>query len=180
VPGAWDRFELAVRAVLGQQVTVRGASRLAGRLVRAFGTPLEAAARGAGPPSLLFPPPERLGRAPVRKIAELGMPLARAAAIRDLARAVAEGSPLLEPAAGLNAAVAKLTALPGIGDWTAHYIAMRALREPDAFPAGDLGLRRALAGPGKRPPSARALIDRAEAWRPWRAYAAMHLWTSLP
>jgi AraC family transcriptional regulator of adaptative response / DNA-3-methyladenine glycosylase II len=179
VPGAWDRFELAVRAVLGQQVTVRGASRLAGRLVRAFGTPLGAQAPGDGAPTRLFPTPKQLGRAPVRKIAELGLPRARAASLRDLGRAVAEGAPLLEPAAGLGSAVKRLTALPGIGDWTAQYIAMRALREPDAFPAGDLGLRRSLADPGGRPVSARALAERAEAWRPWRAYAAMHLWNRL-
>lgn len=180
VPGAWDRFELAARAVLGQQVTVRGASRLAGRLVRSFGRRLQADGADPRGPSHLFPTPERLARARVTTIAAVGLPSARAACLRDLARAVAEGKPLLEPAASLERSLERLTALPGVGDWTAHYIAMRALREPDAFPAGDLGLRRALAPEGGRPLSERALTERAEAWRPWRAYAAMHLWTSLP
>jgi AraC family transcriptional regulator of adaptative response / DNA-3-methyladenine glycosylase II len=174
LPGCWDRFELAVRAVLGQQVTVTGATRLAGRLVRAFGRPLataEEAASGA-PPAWLFPRPEDLATA---DLTALGMPATRAETIRTLADRIAAGEPLLELAAGLEPAVARLTAIPGIGDWTAQYIAMRALREPDAFPAGDLGLRRALADRGSRPTAA-AVARAAEAWRPWRAYAAMLLW----
>jgi AraC family transcriptional regulator of adaptative response / DNA-3-methyladenine glycosylase II len=106
------------------------------------------------------------------------MPEARGAAIRGLARAVADGMPVLEPAPDLETAISRLTALEGLGEWSANYIAMRALREPDAFPAGDLGLRRALTASGE-PMPAGALARLAEAWRPWRAYAAMRLWTSL-
>jgi len=162
VPGAWDGFELAVRAVLGQQVTVRGATTLAGRLVRAFGT---AVADNDGL-THLFPPPDALVDADV---ASIGLPRTRAATIRALATAVAQGVLPLDVSSGLDDAVARLTAVPGIGPWTAHYIAMRALAERDAFPAGDLGLRRALGGGRTAPRS----------WAPWRAYAAVHLWTSL-
>ena len=172
VPGAWDGFELAVRAVLGQQVTVRGATTLAGRLVRAFGTPLE---RAQGGLTHLFPRPEALADADLPSI---GLPRARAATIRALAGAVARGELVLDAPRGLEDAVARLAAIPGIGAWTAHYIAMRALGEPDALPAADLGLRRALRnGAGPLPPA--RVTERAEAWRPWRAYAAMHLWTAL-
>ncbi len=172
VPGAWDAFELAVRAVLGQQVTVRGATTLAGRLVRAFGTPLDRAEDGL---THLFPRPEALADA---DLAALGLPRARAATIRALAGAVASGEVVLDASRGLEDAVARLAAVPGIGAWTAHYIAMRALGEPDAFPAADLGLRRALGnGAGRLAPA--RVAELAEAWRPWRAYAAMHLWAGL-
>ena len=172
VPGAWDAFELAVRAVLGQQVTVRGATTLAGRLVRAFGTPLDRAEDGL---THLFPRPEALADA---DLAALGLPRARAATIRALAGAVASGEVVLDASRGLEDAVARLAAVPGIGAWTAHYIAMRALGEPDAFPAADLGLRRALGnGAGRLAPA--RVAERAEAWRPWRAYAVMHLWAGL-
>jgi AraC family transcriptional regulator of adaptative response / DNA-3-methyladenine glycosylase II len=169
VPGAWDGFELAVRAVLGQQVTVRGASTLAGRLVRRLGEPLDAPVDGL---THLFPAPERVAGA---ELDGLGLPAARAEALRALARAVASGDLALEPGADPERARAVLGALPGVGEWTAEVVAMRALGEPDAFPAGDLGLRRALAG-GAPPLSAAELARRAEAWRPWRAYAALHLW----
>src|SRR5438445_281284 len=172
VPGAWDAFELAVRAVLGQQVTVRGATTLAGRLVRAFGTPLDQAGDGL---THLFPRPEALADT---DLASIGLPRSRAATIRGLARAVARGEIALDAARGLEDAVARLAAVPGIGAWTAHYIAMRALGEPDAFPAADLGLRRAL-GNGAGPLAPARVAERAEAWRPWRAYAAMHLWAGL-
>jgi len=172
VPGAWDAFELAVRAVLGQQVTVRGATTLAGRLVRAFGRPLDRAEDGL---THLFPRPEALADT---DLASIGLPRARAATIRGLARAVARGELVLDASRGLEDAVARLAAVPGIGAWTAHYIAMRALGEPDAFPAADLGLRRAL-GNGAGPLAPARVAERAEAWRPWRAYAAMHLWTAL-
>ncbi len=170
VPGAWDPFELAVRAVLGQQVSVRAATTLAGRLVEAFGEPIETSI-----PALThrFPAAEVLAEADV---ATIGLPRARAETIRALARAVTEGRLVLDGAAGLDGAIASLLSIPGIGPWTAHYIAMRAFREPDAFPAADLGLRRAAARNG-RPPSAAALERRAEAWRPWRAYAALWLWS---
>lgn len=173
VPGAWDAFELAVRAVLGQQIPVRAAVKLAARLVAAYGDPLDEAA-----PSGLthtFPMPARIASADLRS---LGMPSARAAALSSLAAAVVADRGLLSPMETLDAAIAKLRALRGIGEWTAHYIAMRALREPDAFPAADIGLMRALAGPDGSRPSAADLMARGERWRPWRAYAAQHLWTS--
>lgn len=169
VPGAWDGFEMAVRAILGQQVTVKGATTLSGRLVARFGAPIDAP---SGALTHRFPRPERLAEADVESI---GLPAARAASIRALARAVASGALDLGASPGLEALIAALTALPGIGAWTAHYIAMRAAREPDAFPSGDLVLRKH-ASDGVEPLSPRALEARAEAWRPWRAYAAMHLW----
>jgi AraC family transcriptional regulator, regulatory protein of adaptative response / DNA-3-methyladenine glycosylase II len=172
VPGAWDGFELGVRAILGQQVSVAGATTLAGRLVLAFGA---VAPEETGGVSRLFPAAERLAEADVAKI---GLPGARAGALRAFAREVAEGRLTLSPAAPLEETRTRLLAIPGLGPWTVEYIALRALRDPDAFPAGDLGLRRALSIAGA-PVSERALRARAEAWRPWRAYAAMHLWTAL-
>ncbi len=170
VPGVWDSFELAVRAILGQQITVQGATTLSGRLVRRFGTPVSL----GDDPALthLFPSPAVLAHADLTTI---GLPRARAEAIRGLAAAVAAGELVLDAPQGLDEAMPRLRALPGIGEWSAHYIAMRALREPDAFPATDLGLRRAVAGDGA-PVSDVVLRRMAEAWRPWRAYAAMYLW----
>ncbi|HEY8038526.1 MAG TPA: AlkA N-terminal domain-containing protein [Polyangiaceae bacterium] len=164
VPGAWDGFEIAVRAILGQQVSVAGATTLAGRLVDRFGVRVPG---GGGGLTHLFPTPAALVAADV---ASIGLPRARAEAIRGLARAVEAGARPFD-------AVERLTRLEGIGDWTAAYVAMRAGRDPDAFPAGDLGLRRALATRRGALPSARALETISGAWRPWRAYAAMHLWT---
>jgi AraC family transcriptional regulator of adaptative response / DNA-3-methyladenine glycosylase II len=175
VLGAWDRFELAIRAILGQQVTVKGATCLSGRLVRLLGRSMTDAVKTADGPAWIFPTPEQVSRATVEKIASIGIPSARAAAIRGLARTVAGGTPVLEPAADLDEAIARLVALDGIGEWTAQYIAMRALREPDAFPSGDLELRRALSEDGK-PLTAKELEIRSEIWRPWRAYAAVRLW----
>jgi len=169
VPGAWDGFELAVRAILGQQVTVRGATTLAGRLVCTFGTAVDGGGDGL---THCFPRPEALADA---DLARIGLPRARAATIRGLAAAVCRGELTLDASQGLEDAVARLQALPGVGEWTAHYIAMRAFGEPDAFPASDLGLRHALTN-GAGPPSARAVAHLAEGWRPWRAYAAMYLW----
>ena len=168
VPGAWDGFELSVRAVLGQQVTVRGATTLAGRLVAQYGK----AARGAPDARLTheFPAPDVVSDADLSRV---GLPAARAATLRELASGVVSGAVSFDGARGLDEAVASLTMLPGIGPWTAHYVAMRAMGEPDAFPSSDLGLRRACGGE-----TARALEARAEAWRPFRAYAAMHLWMS--
>ncbi|MCE4224623.1 DNA-3-methyladenine glycosylase 2 family protein [Methylobacterium sp. C25] len=171
VPGAWSGFELAMRGILGQQISVAAATRLAGKLVTAYGTPL----MGEGETGLThaFPAPEQLVEADVSLV--LNMPRARGAAIRAVAAACIEEPDLFAVGQGLETAVARLKALRGIGDWTAHYIAMRALKEPDALPAGDIGLMRALdAGSGR--PSPRQLLTRAEAWRPFRAYAAMHLW----
>jgi AraC family transcriptional regulator of adaptative response / DNA-3-methyladenine glycosylase II len=161
-----------VRAILGQQVSVRGASTLAARLVRAFGKPVEGAPAGL---SHLFPSPALLADADVDS---LGLPRARAAAIRSFAGAVARGELLLDGARGLDDAVARLSEVPGIGAWTAQYVAMRALGEPDAFPAGDLGLRKAL-GRGGVPISAAQAERLAAGFRPWRSYAAMALWQSL-
>ncbi|MCJ2083397.1 DNA-3-methyladenine glycosylase family protein [Methylobacterium sp. J-090] len=174
VPGAWDGFELAVRAILGQQVSVAAATRLAGRLVATFGTPLAADASAPGL-SHVFPAPERLAEADIA--AALGMPCARGEAIRTLSAAVAEAPGLLAPGREPEAAIAALTRLRGIGDWTAQYIALRALRAPDALPAGDLALLRALDDGGGRPSPA-GLAARSRAWRPWRSYAVLHLWTS--
>ena len=171
VPGCWDRFELAIRAIVGQQVTVVGATRLFGRIVTRFGRALPGAPEGG--PTHVFPTPQELADADV---ASIGMPKARANTIRGLARVVADGGDVLAVAPDLETALQRLTALPGIGDWTAQYIAMRALSEPDAFPAGDLGLRKAVRDNPDTLPTAAQVGRRAEAWRPWRAYAAMMLW----
>jgi len=176
VPGAWDGFELAIRAILGQQITVTTATALAGKIVAAHGEPL--------PPELsgeieglthIFPRAAALADA---DLAYLGIPRARAASLSSLAAAVLADPLILGTRRSLEEAIAQLKALPGIGEWTAQYIAMRELREPDAFPHGDIGLMRALAGAGGRRPTAAELLARAEAWRPWRAYAALHLWAS--
>jgi AraC family transcriptional regulator of adaptative response / DNA-3-methyladenine glycosylase II len=174
-PGAWDGFELAVRAILGQQITVAAARKLAGRLAEAYGEPIADPAAQALGLSRLFPTPERLAG---QDIATLGMPRARGAAIAALAARAAADPQLFAPRADLPAAIAALSALPGVGEWTAQYIALRALREPDAFPHADIGLMRALAGSDGRRPTAVELLARAEAWRPWRAYAAQHLWAA--
>jgi AraC family transcriptional regulator of adaptative response / DNA-3-methyladenine glycosylase II len=175
-PGAWDSFELAVRAIVGQQITVPAAARLAARLAEAFGAELADPAGRALGLTRLFPTPGELSG---RDIAALGlMPAARARALSSLAAAVAADGALLGPRADLDQAVAALRALPGVGEWTAQYIAMRALQETDAFPAADVGLLRALAHAAGRRPSPAELLARAEGWRPWRAYAAAHLWAS--
>lgn len=166
VPGGFDGFELAVRAILGQQVSVKGATTLSGRLVQHFGKPL--AASGARPAQLthLFPSPDVLATA---ELTQIGIPKARAAALRGLADAVAAGRLMLSSSADVAQTVKTLLALPGVGPWTAQYIAMRVLRDPDAFPATDLVLARMLSG-GE---------PDAEPWRPWRAYAALYLWNSI-
>jgi AraC family transcriptional regulator of adaptative response / DNA-3-methyladenine glycosylase II len=175
VPGAWDAFELAVRAVLGQQVSVRAATTFAGRIVAAHGRALPAGAwSDGGGPSMIFPTAEVLAEADLTRV---GLTRSRATTLNALARAVAARPALLEAGAPLEDTLAELCALPGIGPWTAQYIAMRALREPDAFPASDLGLLRAIETKAGRPTPA-ALAARAEAWRPWRAYAALRLWTT--
>jgi AraC family transcriptional regulator of adaptative response / DNA-3-methyladenine glycosylase II len=169
LPGAWDGFELAVRAVLGQQVSVAAARTLAARVAATHGTPYaDGAAAGL---SALFPTPEHLVDAPLE---QLGITRARAATIRGLAKAVLEGRVGFRAEQPLAAFERDLVALPGIGAWTAHYIAMRALAQPDAFPAADLILRRT-AGQG-RTLSTRELEAASEDWRPWRAYAVMLLW----
>ena len=172
VPGAWDGFELAARAILGQQVSVKAATTLMGRLVKRYGEEMEGA---GGEGRYKFPIAERLSRA---RSNDLGMPSQRAASIRKLAHAVHRGHLKLSAFMNLEEAIQKLTAIPGIGKWTAHYIAMRALGEPDAFPSTDLGLRHALEGKLATPFSEEKLLAVAERWRPWRAYAVMHLWNS--
>jgi AraC family transcriptional regulator of adaptative response / DNA-3-methyladenine glycosylase II len=167
VPGCWDGFELAVRAILGQQITVKGATNLAGRLVQAYGDPWQTSGGGI---THLFPTPERLAKADV---ASVGMPRARAETIRALARSVADGKIVFDGSVPPEVLLEQLCELPGIGAWTAQYVAMRALGEPDAFPSSDLGLLRAL-----DLNNSRELELRAENWRPWRAYAAMYLWST--
>jgi len=155
VPGCWDPFELAVRAILGQQVTVKGATTLMNRLLEQFGAAS----------------PEVLAGAPVERI---GLPAKRAASIRAIASAVAAGELALDGSQLPEQVIERIVALPGLGPWTAHYIAMRALGAPDAFPASDLALLKAAGAK-----SARELEHMAEAWRPWRSYAAFYLWRSL-
>ncbi len=166
LPGSWDGFELTTRAILGQQVTVKGATSLTGRLVRKFGRPL------ATPNGLthLFPQPEVLADA---DLASIGLPARRTETIQHLARAVCAGELNFDAVMDTEAFLSQLSGLPGIGPWTSQYVAMRALGEPDAFPAGDIGLLRAL-----HVSSSRVLETHAERWRPWRSYAALYLWNS--
>ena len=173
VPCGWDGFEIAVRAVLGQQVSVAGATTLARRIVETYGERRNDARDDIGHASLdrIFPTPERLRDAPLESI---GLPKSRAATLRTLAAAVIDGHIHFRPGQRIDAFVESMVALPGIGPWTAHYVAMRALGYPDAFPAGDLILQQML-GDEKRL-SERATEARSQAWRPWRAYAVLHLW----
>jgi AraC family transcriptional regulator, regulatory protein of adaptative response / DNA-3-methyladenine glycosylase II len=174
-PGGWDGFELAVRAVLGQQVTVEASRRLAGALVRLCGAPIADASRADPTLAFAFPTAAQVGGA---DLASLGMPGARKAALLALAEAVLRDPALFEPLGTIEETVARLRAIRGIGEWTAQYIALRAVRETDAFPASDIGLLRGAAGRAGDRPSPAALQDRAESWRPWRAYAAQHLWAA--
>jgi len=164
LPGCWNGFELAVRAILGQQVTVKGATTLAGRMASRFGKSFR------GPMGLthLFPTPEVLADA---RLGEIGLTGARAETVRVLARAICAGKINFGGSGDSEQFLKRLCEIPGIGQWTAQYVAMRALGEPDALPSGDLGLLRALALE-----TPRELEQRAEAWRPWRGYAAMYLW----
>ena len=171
VPGAFDGFEVAVRAILGQQVSVAGARTLAGRFAAQFGDPVTTPFDSL---TTLFPAAQRVAGIPAGRIARIGMPLARARTIVALARAVADGRLALVPNADVEATLETLRALTGIGEWTAQYIAMRALSWPDAFPHTDLGVMKALGESG-----AKRVLEAGEAWRPWRAYAVMHLWQSL-
>jgi AraC family transcriptional regulator, regulatory protein of adaptative response / DNA-3-methyladenine glycosylase II len=165
VPGCWNGFELAVRAILGQQVSVKGASTLAGRLAKAFGKPF------SGPDGItcIFPSPEVLAAS---RLPGIGLTKARAETIRALACAVRDGRISFENIVDSAEFLRRFCEIRGIGRWTAEYVAMRALGEPDAFPSADLGLMRAL---GMNSPH--ELEQRAESWRPWRAYAAVHLWS---
>ena len=174
VPGTLDGFELAVRAVVGQQVTVAAARTLTTRLVERFGTPLATPIDGL---TRLFPSPAALAAASGDELGQLGLVRQRQAAIHALAQAVSSGQIRLHAGADVAATMDALKALPGIGAWTADYIALRALRWPDAFPSGDVALQKALAPEGQRL-TARAAESRAERWRPWRAYAVIRAWHS--
>lgn len=167
-PGTCDPHELAVRAVLGQQITVAAARTLAGRLVAAYGKPLAAPDGGL---THLFPEADALASAP---LGELGMPESRRATLRTVAEAVADGTVALETGADRDETERALLALRGVGPWTAGYVRMRALGDPDVFLEGDAGVRHGLelAGCG----SGSAVARRAESWRPWRSYALHHLW----
>jgi AraC family transcriptional regulator of adaptative response / DNA-3-methyladenine glycosylase II len=165
-PGAWDGFELAVRAILGQQISVAAASTIAGRIAATCGT------RVSGPVGLdrLFPTPDELAHAPLERVGVIG---ARADTIRQLAADVASGAIVFDTHTDPATTLASLRSIRGIGDWTAQYIAMRALGHRDAFPSGDLVLRRAASAR-----SARELDLRSQPWRPWRAYAVIAIWLS--
>ena len=165
LPSAWDPFEMTVRAILGQQISVAGATTIAGRLVERLGTPLATRTTGL---THLFPSPATVARG---DLSGLGLTAKRAATVTNLAAEVADGRLELDAPLGVEDFVERLVALPGIGPWTAHYAAMRALGETDGFPASDLGLKHAAPGVD--------LASRAETWRPWRAYAALHLWAGL-
>ena len=174
VPGTLDGLELAVRAVVGQQVTVAAARTLTTRLVERFGTPLATPIDGL---TRLFPSPAALAAASGDELGQLGLVRQRQAAIHALAQAVSSGQISLHAGADVQTTMDALKALPGIGAWTADYIALRALRWPDAFPSGDVALQKALAPEGQRL-TARAAESRAERWRPWRAYAVIRAWHS--
>ncbi|MFN8664030.1 MAG: DNA-3-methyladenine glycosylase [Thermomicrobiales bacterium] len=176
VPGAVDGAELAVRAILGQQVSVAGAATLAGRLVARYGEPLaEPVAVGPHLLSHTFPTPAVLLTATPESFS---MPRSRVATLMGVCAALDAGEIVLEPAADLIKTEQKLLALRGIGPWTAAYIAMRALHDPDAFLPSDLGIKQAFARHGLAD-DPRQIAVHAEAWRPWRAYANFHLWGSL-
>ncbi len=168
LPGSFDEFELLVRTVLGQQISVKGATTLAGRLARAFGDPVVTPIDGL---DRAFPTAARLAEVTTDELRALGVVTARANTIRTVAVAVRDGVVTLGPSPDPEAVIAELVKLPGIGPWTAHYVAMRALAWPDGFPHGDLVVKRLL---GNAKP--RDLLARAEGWRPWRGYATMHLW----
>lgn len=170
LPGAIDGFEVAVRGILGQQVTVRAATTIAGRFARAFGEPIETPHEGL---DTIFPTAERVASLGEGDIARHGIIASRARAIIALARVLEQGSLRLDPSANVDATLAALNDIPGIGPWTAHYIAMRAIAWPDAFPHPDVAALKAMRLTGAR------ALQAAERWRPWRGYALMHLWKSL-
>ncbi len=171
VPGSFDGFEMSVRAILGQQVSVAAARTMAGRLAVRFGARISVPVPSL---SCLFPKPDRIARATVQEIGRLGITGQRARTLIALAQAVVSGDLRLEPGGRVEETLGQLRKIPGVGEWTVQYIAMRALAWPDAFPHTDLGLRKALGenNPGK-------ILELTEKWRPWRAYAALHLWSTL-
>jgi AraC family transcriptional regulator of adaptative response / DNA-3-methyladenine glycosylase II len=173
VPGAWDGFELTVRAILGQQVSVKAATTLAGRIAARYGERLGVA--GVDPAlARVFPSAERLRRA---RFNDSGLVTSRAETIRRVAGAVTAGELNFDPSQDAEEFCTALCSIRGVGDWTAQYVAMRVLKYPDAFPATDLGLLKALMHPERTTPA--VMRQRAEAWRPWRAYAAILMWSSL-
>jgi len=177
-PGGWDAFEIAIRAILGQQISVLAARRLAGQLAALHGKPLPKSHAARPGLSRLFPTAEQLAKAPSLG---LGMPAPRLAALKALAQAAVADSNLFRSGHSAEETVQRLRAIRGIGEWTAQYIALRAVRETDAFPATDVGLLRGAAALNPTMPNTPAtLLERAEAWRPWRAYAAQHLWAADP
>ena len=171
IPGAFDGFEIAVRAILGQQVSVQAASVIAGKFAQAFGESIETPY-----PQLtrIFPAAVAVAKMDPVKIAEIGIIRSRANAIVELAKAIVKKEIVLRPGADAEATKERMCQIPGIGPWTAEYVAMRALCWPDAFPASDLGIKKALSKTNEK-----EILAQAEAWRPWRSYAAMHLWRSL-
>jgi AraC family transcriptional regulator of adaptative response / DNA-3-methyladenine glycosylase II len=174
-PGGWDGFELAVRAILGQQVSVAAARRLAGELVLSHGQRVSCSFVADPRLTHLFPEARCLAAA---KSIEIGMPAARRAALKELALAAAADANLFRPFGTIEEAIARLRRIPGVGEWTAQYIALRALRETDAFPAADIGLLRGAEVVDGERPTVSGLLTRSESWRPWRAYAAQHLWAA--
>ncbi|WP_374384949.1 AlkA N-terminal domain-containing protein [Dongia sp.] len=173
-PGGWDGFEMAIRAILGQQVTIGAARNLAAKLIALCGRELPPTLR-LGSLTHTFPTPADLGTA---DLSSLGMPGARRETLRHMALAAAGDPDLFRAAGSIEETVARLRAIKGIGDWSAHYIALRVVREPDAFPASDIGILRGATPAGGQRPSPQALLQQAEKWRPWRAYAAQHLWAA--
>ncbi|MCB1527777.1 MAG: helix-turn-helix domain-containing protein [Hyphomicrobiaceae bacterium] len=171
LPGAWDGFELGVRAILGQQISVAAASSLAGRLAQVYGVPLAAPVDGL---NRYFPSTERLAGLDIENA---GFPRARAKAVVEFARAIDSDTALLDGGVPFSEAIARLKAVYGIGVWTSDYIAMRALKESNAFPRGDAALARIARGAGLQGGN-KDLEQRSETWRPWRAYGVMHLWTA--
>lgn len=179
VPGAWDGFELTIRAILGQQISVKAATTLAGRIADQYGDKLDLPCETVGPDlHRIFPGPERMMRA---RLNSIGLVKSRAETIRRVANAVVRGDLNFDVAQEPEEFCASLTSIKGVGDWTAEYIAMRVLKNPDAFPSTDLGLLKGLNAIEGRDGQATSaeLIRRAEAWRPWRAYAALLIWSSL-
>ncbi|MDP5007843.1 MAG: hypothetical protein NWQ13_02330 [Glaciimonas sp.] len=183
VPGTFDAFELAIRAILGQQVSVAGATTLTARLVQRFG---DACVSPFAEITHHFPLAERLAGLTVEELATIGLPKTRAATIRGFAQFSAAGHLQMPPGTSLESAVAHMKMVAGIGDWTAHYICLRALRFPDAFPAGDMGLQKAAAvvissvsTTHSTRLTEKQLAAMAQSWSPWRGYAALLLWYSL-
>ncbi len=170
LPGSWDPFETAVRAVVGQQISVKGAVTHLGRIASLVGTPYN----GSDDPHLkrLFP---RAAELVAADMSTFSLPEKRKATLRQVSQQVVSGALPLDAVDDLSGFIDTMTSIPGIGDWTANYVAMRALGEPDAFPASDLGIMKALQQ-GDTRPTVKQVIVRAEAWRPWRAYAAVYLW----